>query len=298
MTDLPLRVRPGPGLMQDDVEVDDIAGSLSAGAWDLSAERARRGAHGFVLASGRGEVRLDSAATGIEAPCVIWLPSGMHASVRLEAGARGVAMTVSDAALGRVVPASSIAGALRQAIDRPLLGTRLEAATARATIRDLEDMRREALEDLPGMREAIMCRLCLVLIAFWRLGGVATQKQASPRVLVQNFMQLVELNARAQWRVSDYARSMGISTDRLTSAIRRATGQSPLELVHGRLLEDAESLLERSALQVREIADALGFRDAGYFNRFFTRLKGISPGRYRQQVRRRASPDGSYAAWP
>ncbi|WP_186767068.1 AraC family transcriptional regulator [Devosia ginsengisoli] len=298
MTEQNLRPLPGPGLVQD-VEVDDIGGALSASEWDFSAPRARLGAHGFVLASGSGVVRLESGATGIEAPCVIWLPSGMSASVRLEAGARGVAMTVSDAALGRVVPASSIAGPLRQAIDRPLVGMRLEAAAARATIRDLEEIRRETLEDLPGMREAIMSRLCLVLIAFWRLGEVAAQPQAAPRVLVQNFLQLVELNARAQWRVADYARTMGISTDRLTSAIRRATGQSPLELVHGRLLEDAESLLERSALQVREIADALGFRDAGYFNRFFTRLKGISPGRYRQRAQRlRASPDGSYAAWP
>lgn len=297
MIDMAARPLPGPGLVQD-VEVTDIAGSLSAGEWDFLARGARPGAHGFVLASGRGVVKLDNAASAIEAPCVIWLPSSMGASLRLEAGARGVAMTVSDAALARVVPASSIAGPLRQAIDRPLLGMGIEPVAARAMIRDLEDIRREALEDLPGMREAIMSRLCLVLIAFWRLGGVAAQPQAAPRVLVQTFMQLVELNARAQWRISDYASTMGISTDRLTSAIRRATGQSPLELVHGRLLDDAEGLLERSALQVSEIADALGFRDAGYFNRFFTRLKGISPGRYRQQVRRRASPDGSYAAWP
>jgi AraC family transcriptional regulator, transcriptional activator of pobA len=289
---------PGLGLAQD-VEVADIAGSLSVAEWDFSAAKARLGAHGFVLAWGRGTARLGGTQTTIEAPCVIWLPSGVAGSVRLEAGARGVSMTVSDAALGRVVPASSIAGPLRQAIDRPLLGIRVDAATARATIRDLEDMRREALDELPGMREAIMSRLCLVLIAFWRLGGVAAQPQASPRVLVQGFMQLVELNARAQWRVADYARTMGISTDRLTSAIRRATGQSPLQLVHRRLLEDAESLLERSALQVSEIADALGFRDAGYFNRFFSRLKGISPGRYRQQMQHlRAGRDGSYAAWP
>lgn len=297
MIDMAARPLSGPGPTPD-VEVTDIAGSLSAGEWDFSARGVRPGAHGFVLASGRGVVRLDSANSTIEAPCVIWLPSGMSASLRLEAGARGVAMTVSDAALARVVPASSIAGPLRQAIDRPLLGMGIEPAAARTMIRDIEDIRRETLDEMPGMREAIMSRLCLVLIAFWRLGGVAAQPQAAPRVLVQNFMQLVELNARAQWRVADYARTMGISTDRLTSAIRRATGQSPLELVHGRLLEDAESLLERSALQVSEIADALGFRDAGYFNRFFSRLKGISPGRYRQQVRRRASPDGSYAAWP
>ncbi|KKC32875.1 AraC family transcriptional regulator [Devosia psychrophila] len=288
----------GPGLVQD-VEVEDVAGSLSVAEWDFAAARARLGAHGFVLASGGGMVRLGGATTTIEAPCVIWLPSGLAGSVRLDAGARGVAMTVSDAALGRVVPASSIAVPLRQAIDRPLLGIRIDAAAARGVIRDLEDMRREALDDLPGMREAIMSRLCLVLIAFWRMGGVAAQPQASPRVLVQGFLQLVELNARAQWRVADYARTMGISTDRLTTAIRRATGQSPLELLHGRLLQDAEGLLERSSLQVSEIADALGFRDAGYFNRFFSRLNGVSPGRYRQQVQKlRAARDKSYAAWP
>jgi len=209
-------------------------------------------------------------------------------------------MTVSDAALGRVVPASVIAGPLRQAIDRPLLGARLDAATARAAIHDLEALRREVRDELPGMREAITSRLSLVLIAFWRLGEVGeAQPQASPRVLVQGFMQLVELNARTQWRVEDYAKAMGISTDRLTTAIRRATGQSPLELVHHRLLEDAENLLERSALQVREIADALGFRDAAYFNRFFSRMTGVSPGRYRQQIQKfRAGRDGSFAAWP
>lgn len=291
-------MRAGPGRALD-VEVDDIAGSLSAAEWEFSAERRQAGAHGFVLASGSGTVRLGGVASAIEGPCVIWLPSGITGGVRLEAGARGVAMTVSDAALGRGVPASSISGPLRQAIDRPLLGMRIESATARAMIRDLEDIRREALEDLPGMREAIMNRLGLVLIAFWRLDSVPIQPQASPRVLVQNFMQLVELNAREQWRVADYARVMGISSDRLTTAIRRATGQSPLELVHGRLLQDAESLLERSSLQVREVADALGFRDAGYFNRFFSRLKGVPPGRFRQQVRISSmrEPD-SFAAWP
>lgn len=290
---------PAPGLLQD-VEVEDIAGALFATEWIFSEERARRGGHGFVLVTGTGTIRLGSTETEIDGPCIIWLPSGLAGTIRLAAGARGAMMAVSDAALGRVVPASSIAGPLRQAIDRPLLGISIEPAPARAMIHDLDDMRQEALADLPGMREAIMNRLCLVLIAFWRLGGAASvQPQASPRMLVQSFMQLVELNARAQWPVADYARTMGITADRLNTAVRRATGQSPLELIHRRLLEDAESLLERSALQVREIADALGFRDAGYFNRFFSRLKGMPPGRYRQQALvQRARREGSYAAWP
>jgi AraC family transcriptional activator of pobA len=283
-----------------DVEVTDLTGSLSASEWSFTGDRAARSAHGFLLNAGAGEVRFGQNVAGVSGPCVIWLPGGMGGQIRLQAGARGAALTVSDGALARVVPATAIAGPLREGMERPLLGVPLEGKAARAIGADIAALSEELIEDLPGMREAVMSRLCLVLIAFWRLGGGGVRPvQSSPRILVQGFLQLVELNARRHWRVADYARAMGITTDRLNTAIRRATGTTPLELVHRRLLEDAEALLERSAMQVGEIADTLGFRDAGYFSRFFSQRKGISPGRFRQQAAQRLGRrDGSYAAWP
>lgn len=290
------RLNPG---VTPDVEVAEIAGLLSAAEWDFSSVTSARGAHCFVLAAGRGTLGLNNSHATLEAPCVIWLPSAITALVRLEAGTRGMMLTVSNAALGRVMPTSGLSGPLREAIDRLVPGLRIDAGAASLALRDLEDLHREMRDELPGMREAVTARLFLLLLGLWRLADVTTQPQASPRVLVEGFMQLVERNARAHWPVAEYARTMGISTDRLTTAIRRATGLSPLELVHGRLLEDAESLLERSTLQVREIADALGFRDAGYFNRFFSRLKGISPGRFRKRMQSlSADRNVSYAAWP
>lgn len=283
-----------------DVEVTDLTGSLSPAEWSFATDRARRSAHGFLLNAGTGEVRLGQSVAAVSGPCVIWLPGGMGGQVRLEAGARGAMLAVSDGALARVVPATAIAGPLREGMERPLLGVPLEGKAARAIGADIAGLSEELFEDLPGMREAVMSRLCLVLIAFWRLGGGGTRPpQSSPRMLVQSFLQLVELNARRHWRVADYARAMGITTDRLNTAIRRATGVTPLELVHRRLLEDAEALLERSSMQVGEVADALGFRDAGYFNRFFSQRKAISPGKFRQQAaQRQGRREGSYAAWP
>ncbi|WP_162249187.1 helix-turn-helix domain-containing protein [Devosia sp. Root685] len=283
-----------------DVEVTDLTGSLTPSEWRFAGDRTRRSAHGFLLDAGMGEVWLGQNGTTVRGPCVIWLPGGVEGQVRLEAGARGAMLSVSDGALARVVPATAIAGPLREGMERPLLGVPLEGKAARAIGADIAGLSAELFDDLPGMREAVMSRLCLVLIAFWRLGGGGTRPaQSSPRMLVQGFLQLVELNARRHWRVADYAAAMGITTDRLNTAIKRASGVTPLDLVHRRLLEDAEALLERSSMQVGEVADALGFRDAGYFSRFFSQRKGISPGRFRQQAaQRQGRRDGSYAAWP
>lgn len=283
-----------------EIEVQAIASALSTSEWDLHAPRQSGLAHAFVLVSGSGTYLIDEADFTLDAPCVLWLPAGHGGKVRLQAGARGMSLAVIDVALNRVIPSTSVAGALRAAMDRPLLGVRVDVGVARGLIKDIEDIQREADGDLPGRREAIMSRLSLILIAFWRLASSGTKlPQASPRVLVQGFLQLVELHARAHWTIAAYARALGITADRLTTAIRRATGLSPLELVHQRLMDDAEALLEHSNLQVAEIAETLGFKDAGYFNRFFARRKGLSPGRFRKQaIASKGALDGSYSAWP
>lgn len=44
---------------------------------------------------------------------------------------------------------------------------------------------------------------------------------------------------------------------------------------------EAKRLLLHSGLGISEIAYGLGFKDPGYFTRFFTRQLGVSPSDYR-----------------
>lgn len=60
-----------------------------------------------------------------------------------------------------------------------------------------------------------------------------------------------------------------------------ADGQSAVEVVHQRLLQEARRLLRFSAVQVSEIGYQLGFSDPAYFSRFFTKRTGLSPSQYR-----------------
>ena len=55
-------------------------------------------------------------------------------------------------------------------------------------------------------------------------------------------------------------------------------------------------LLGNEQLRIREIADALGYGDAGGFVRSFKRCLGVTPGRYRDQMASAATRSGEPAA--
>ena len=152
---------------------------------------------------------------------------------------------------------------------------------------------------LPGAQEAARHHLVLFLISLWRISSPQPMRvQSAPRAIVRNFLHLVELHLSDHWSVGDYAQFLSVSRARLTSAVKRVTGRTPLQLIHERLLSEAETLLSESNLQVSEIADTLGFKDAGYFNRFFKRETGRRPGDVRRAGPRKARPIGTFAEWP
>lgn len=70
-----------------------------------------------------------------------------------------------------------------------------------------------------------------------------------------------------------------------------------MDLINNRLMTEAATLLDNSAMQTAEIADLLGFKDPSYFSRFFRRHAGKSPRDFRASKMRKQE-DGNYSAWP
>ncbi|WP_198174079.1 helix-turn-helix domain-containing protein [Mesorhizobium xinjiangense] len=279
-----------------DTEAAGVNASLTPIAWTLRGNRNRA----FVLISGAGALDFGGAAVPLAAPCILWLPAGKPARLVLQAGARGASLAVSELSLGRAVPAGPIGMQVKDALFHPILGTKLPTATAHDICRTIEAIGGELERGAAGSEEAARHHLVLVLIALWRTSSPQpANMQPAPRAIVRNFLHLVELHVRDHWTVDDYARLLSISRGRLTSAVKRVTGKSPLTLIHGRLIGEAEILLNGSSLQAAEVAEALGFKDAGYFNRFFKRETGMSPGRFRSALSLRRSPHRpSFADWP
>ena len=98
---------------------------------------------------------------------------------------------------------------------------------------------------------------------------------------VMRFRELVEKHYRDHPPLDFYARKLGVTTARLNACCRVTTGKSSLALINDRLLTEAKRNLLYSDMTVSEIGAALGYGDPAYFNRFFSRGVGLSPGRFR-----------------
>lgn len=282
--------------LAQEVEGQSISSTLDTVQWTLMGRRNRI----FVLVSGTGSISYLEETTALQAPTLVWVPTGRPARLSLFAGSRGAWLALSDGALGQVALPGNIADDLRRLSLRPQLGTRIERDVATRLTTLISGMDAELRDNRAGAQEMIRYQLALVLILLWRTSDlIATAPQPAPRTIVSNFLHLVDQQMRRHWSVSDYARYLGVSIDRLNSAVLRATGRTPLSLIHSRLMAEARQMLESSGMQIAEIALSLGFDDPAYFSRFFKRLSGKSPRQYRfETARSQVNVAASFAAWP
>ncbi|QYO75494.1 helix-turn-helix domain-containing protein [Devosia salina] len=273
-----------------------VATTLDTSRWTLPGDQNCV----FVLISGSGAVTTASEAVPLQAPNLIWIPAGQRAELMLLAGSRGAWLTMSNAALGQIALPGHIAEDMRRFAARPQLGTRIEREVAARLATLFTLMTEELRASVSGSEDMVRHQLAIVAILLWRISDLApSTARPAPRTIVSNFLSMVDLQMRSHWSVGDYARYLGVSVDRLTSAVQRATGQTPLGLIHARLFAEARLMIENSGLQIAEISAHLGFDDPAYFSRFFKRLSGKSPRQFRQDAAMSQVRDGgSYAAWP
>ena len=271
--------------------------------WSTASFDRRSRRHVFFVLRGRASfVGRDGADIDLTAPFILWLPGSSLGEFHLAAGGEGLALSILEDFVSRAVGDSGVAMTLR-----PLLG-RITIATADrigAHLKELETsfsaLVRESHDPQPGASVMMGLHLGIVLLSLWRASGtdaLSKQRNASAST-VQRFRQLVELHYRENLSIDEFARLLGVTRSHLHDACLRGAGATPLGLLHNRLIEEACQRLEHTELSVEQIGYSLGFRDPGYFNRFFKHRRGLAPGAYRKTAPMSSALENpSFAAWP
>jgi AraC family transcriptional regulator, transcriptional activator of pobA len=286
------------------LHAERFAPSLAPASW-IIRQRGPRRSHLLVIETRRGTVTLRGTTVAFEAPALLWLPADLEGDLWVEAGAQGYLIAVSEDFLTKTIAGSAEALHLRRTINRLVLLTTEQVEEAFGAITHCcGSLVRELHFPGRGTTTMMSSHVLLLCLHLWRSAirgesfDEATQRGDGPR-LVGNFLQMVELHYRDGWPIVRYAAALGVTEDRLHAHCKREKGISPRAIVHARLIQEACTRLQQLDLPVEQIGYGLGFRDPGYFSRFFRKHQGASPGAYRRRARLDQMRRGaSYAAWP
>jgi AraC-like DNA-binding protein len=86
------------------------------------------------------------------------------------------------------------------------------------------------------------------------------------------------------------SRSVNVSSSRLRQLFKKDTGQSPMQYLKNLRMREAEGLLLRSFLSVKEVAFLCGMTDVSHFVRGFKKRHNVTPSQFRAGIQRIGSP--------
>ncbi len=106
-----------------------------------------------------------------------------------------------------------------------------------------------------------------------------------PPARLRTILDYCEARYASRIPVADLARLSGLPASRFSAAFKAATGHSPQQHLMSVRVSHAKWLLTTTDLSLAEIASDCGFFDLSHMTTSFTRLLGLTPLRYRQQMR-------------
>ncbi len=160
----------------------------------------------------------------------------------------------------------------------------------------LQNCAREIAQELRNVRqghkiviETQAIRLLIETIRLWSPSAIeSVQADLSPRLPRSEFVRAYEFMRwcrKESFRLQLLCRFLGSSEERFTRLFLASTDQTPANFYNRMLLDRAADLLSSPAQSIKEIGFELGFKTSSHFIAAFRRTYGVSPQKYREQIR-------------
>ncbi|MFK3737713.1 helix-turn-helix domain-containing protein [Massilia sp. TN1-12] len=104
--------------------------------------------------------------------------------------------------------------------------------------------------------------------------------------------RLIDANLSDLPELADIARAAGTYRERLNAVFRQRLGCSVFDYVRERRFARAERLLRETEMDVNDVADAVGYRNARNFSTAFRERTGLAPGAWRRRAHDGAADKG------
>lgn len=99
--------------------------------------------------------------------------------------------------------------------------------------------------------------------------------------IFRKFKQMAHEHYSSHHDIAFYANRLNISTTYLSRIVKQTSGRTVHAHISELLMAEAKRLLESTDMDIKAIADRLGFSDQSTFGKFFSRTLGTSPHKFR-----------------
>ncbi len=128
----------------------------------------------------------------------------------------------------------------------------------------------------------ILCEMFRMADAELTDDGRADNEENDCDIRVEMVKRYIRDNRNVFLTCKDVADQCHFNVKYLNRIFKEQTGMTLLEYIHHEKVVEAERLLSTTELSLEKISQKLGFANEYYFNSFFSRCAGISPGSYRK----------------
>jgi AraC family transcriptional activator of pobA len=261
--------------------IETIASRSSLYDWEIAPHRHVQSVQALLVTSGQVAFQCDGTVRILDAPCYMAVPIGAVHGFRFTPETSGYVLSLSADFAGRGQGADD---ALLRLLTHGASGTIPAADLARITWLCGEMLAIQADWRAPQpLFLALAEALVRSLPAQVGEGARADAAGAADEERLAGFRTLIELHLREHRSVAWYAQHLGTTPRTLTRICRRALDRTPTELLHARLVLDAQRLLCFTNASIVQVAEELGFSDCSYFSRFYQRMTGRRPNRDKMQ---------------
>jgi AraC family transcriptional regulator, transcriptional activator of pobA len=273
------------------LHVESIAERSRLHDWTIRPHAHQDLHHLLLVVRGGGVFYAEGETNPFSQASLISVPLSCVHGFDFKPNTDGWILTASGALIERIAHEH---GELRPALADPSALSMPDDATT-ALVSQFELLMREFRSNLPGRRTAAEALLTGILVATLRgklqLLPDMERNTGADSILAAKYRSLIEEHFRSPLKVSDYAKRLCVSTERLRQACVSSAASPPLVLLNARRLLEAKRTLLYTGMSVGLIAEACGFPDPAYFSRFFAQRTGLSPMAYRNKQQRDRSRD-------
>ncbi len=153
----------------------------------------------------------------------------------------------------------------------------------------LQDIYGEFINQKDNYTVAIMAYLDLFFIEYARQSSNPKSIAGTGGNYVQErFDEItasIEKNVTGMKSISDYAKLLNLSPYQLNAITKSSVGKTVSDLINEQIILEAKRFLLATPMQVKDIADYLGYGDISYFIRFFKKHTSHSPEVFRKKFK-------------